>query len=318
MSKEVDLREAWQLLMGAQSLVLVSHVGPDGDTLGSTLGLARALKLAGKRVRLLVDDILPAVYQFLPGLEAYEQPKAGEKIPCDLTVVVDASSKDRMGEAEKCLSAPILNIDHHVSNTRYADYLLLDEKAAATGEIMYLMLEANRVPVDQELATDLYTAIVTDCGYFKYANTTPRCLRVAADLLERGVRPDEISDQLELKARNSVELLAKVLPSLHFYAGGRIATLEVPFALYDKTISTESFIYHPRYIAGVDVAVLFKQVEPKSTRVSMRSKQVDVSKVAVAFNGGGHPKAAGCTIGLPLEEAKKALLEALEKALEAL
>ena len=128
MSKEVDLREAWQLLMGAQSLVLVSHVGPDGDTLGSTLGLARALKLAGKRVRLLVDDILPAVYQFLPGLEAYEQPKAGEKIPCDLTVVVDASSKDRMGEAEKCLSAPILNIDHHVSNTRYADYLLLDEK----------------------------------------------------------------------------------------------------------------------------------------------------------------------------------------------
>ena len=318
MSKEVGLREAWQLLMGAQSLVLVSHVGPDGDTLGSTLGLARALKLAGKRVRLLVDDILPAVYQFLPGLEAYEQPKPGEKIDCDLTVVVDASSKDRMGEAEKCLSAPILNIDHHVSNTRYADYLLLDDKAAATGEIMYLMLEESGVPVDQELATDLYTAIVTDCGYFKYANTTPRCMRVAADLLERGVRPDEISDQLELKARNSVERLAKVLPSLHFYAGGRIATLEVPFALYDKTISTESFIYHPRYIAGVDVAVLFKQVEPKSTRVSMRSKQVDVSKVAVAFNGGGHPKAAGCTIGLPLEEAKKALLEALEKALEAL
>lgn len=97
MSKEVGLREAWQLLMRAQSLVLVSHVGPDGDTLGSTLGLARALKLAGKRVRLLVDDILPAVYQFLPGLEAYEQPKPGEKIDCDLTVVVDASSKDRMG-----------------------------------------------------------------------------------------------------------------------------------------------------------------------------------------------------------------------------
>ena len=82
-----------------------------------------------------------------------------------------------MGEAEKCLSAPILNIDHHVSNTRYADYLLLDDQAAATGEIMYLMLEENGVPVDQELATDLYTAIVTDCGYFKYANTTPRCMR---------------------------------------------------------------------------------------------------------------------------------------------
>lgn len=318
MSKALDLKETWQLLMSASRLVLVSHVGPDGDTLGSTLGLARALRQAGKQVRLLVDDILPAVYQFLPGLDAYEQPKPGEKIDCDLTVVVDASSKDRMGAAEDCLSAPILNIDHHVSNTRYADYLLLDDRAAATGEIMYRMLEANRIPVDQELATDLYTAIVTDCGFFKYANTTPRCMRVAADLVALGVKPDEISDQLELKARNSVELLAKVLPSLSFYAGGKIATLEVPLSLYDKTVSTESFIYHPRYIAGVDVAVLFKQVEPRSTRVSMRSKKVDVSRVAVAFNGGGHPKAAGCTIGLPLEEAKKALLEALEKALEEL
>ena len=116
MSKALDLKETWQLLMSASRLVLVSHVGPDGDTLGSTLGLARALRQAGKQVRLLVDDILPAVYQFLPGLDAYEQPKPGEKIDCDLTVVVDASSKDRMGAAEDCLSAPILNIDHHVSN----------------------------------------------------------------------------------------------------------------------------------------------------------------------------------------------------------
>ncbi|WP_337476020.1 DHH family phosphoesterase, partial [Acidaminococcus timonensis] len=103
-----------------------------------------------------------------------------------------------------------------------------------------------------------------------------------------------------------------------FYADGKIATLEIPLELYDKNVSTESFIYHPRYIAGVDVAVLFKQVEPKATRVSMRSKQVDVSRVAVAFNGGGHPRAAGCTIGLPLAEAKKALIQALEKAMEAL
>lgn len=318
MSKEVDLKETWQLLMGARNLVLVSHVGPDGDTLGSTLGLARALKQAGKQVRLLVDDTLPAVYQFLPEMDTYEQPRAEQPIACDLVVVVDASSKDRMGEDEKCLSAPILNIDHHVSNTRYADYLLLDPHAAATGEIMYRLLTANGVPLDRELATDLYTAIVTDCGYFKYANTTPNCMRVAADLVALGVEPNEISDLLEIKARNSVELLAKVLPSLTFYADGKIATLEIPLELYDKNVSTESFIYHPRYIAGVDVAVLFKQVEPKATRVSMRSKQVDVSRVAVAFNGGGHPRAAGCTIGLPLAEAKKALIQALEKAMEAL
>mgnify|MGYP000441240830 FL=1 len=186
MSKALDLKETWQLLMSVSRLVLVSHVGPDGDTLGSTLGLARALRQAGKQVRLLVDDILPAVYQFLPGLDAYEQPKPGEKIDCDLTVVVDASSKDRMGLRKNCLSAPILNIDTMCPTPGMRIILLLDDRAAATGEIMYRMLEANGIPVDQELATDLYTAIVTDCGFFKYANTTPRCMRVAADLVAWG------------------------------------------------------------------------------------------------------------------------------------
>ena len=318
MSKDVDYKEAWALMMSARKLVLVSHIGPDGDTLGSTLGLGRALRQAGKQVQLLVDDTLPGSLKFLPGLQAYKQPKAGETMACDLTVVVDASSKDRMGAAEQCLTAPILNIDHHVSNTHYADYLLLDDHAAATGEIMYNLLRANDCPIDTEMAVCLYTAIVTDCGYFKYANTTPECMRVAADLVALGVEPNEISDLLELKSRASVELLGKGLPTLTFYKGGKIATMELPLALYDKNISTDSFIYHSRYIDGVDVAVMFKEVAENQTRVSMRSKQVDVSKVAVQFHGGGHVKAAGCTIQLPLAEAKKALVEALEQAVEEL
>lgn len=318
MSKNVDYREAWNLMQGAQKLVLVSHIGPDGDTLGSTLGLGRALQQAGKQVRLLVDDTLPGSFKFLPGLQAYQQPKEGVKLDCDLVVVVDASSRDRMGAADQCLDAPILNIDHHVSNTHYADYLLLDDKAAATGEIMVKLLRANDRSIDLDMAVCFYTAIVTDCGYFKFANTTPECMRVAADLVALGVNPNEISDLLELKSRASVELLGKVLPTLTFYAGGRIATMELPLSLYDKNVSTDSFIYHSRYIDGVDAAVMFKEVAESQTRVSMRSKHVDVSKVALQFSGGGHVKAAGCTIKLPLAEAKKALVTALEKALEEL
>lgn len=318
MSKAVDEKAAWQLMQQARKLVLVSHIGPDGDTLGSTLGLARALKKSGKDVTCMVDDTLPASYHFLPGIETYKHPAEGEKITCDLIVVVDASSEDRMGKCRDVLEkAPLLNIDHHVSNTRYADYLLLDDKAAAVGEIMVRLLQKNAVPLDLEIATCLYTAIVTDCGYFKYANTTPSCMRAAADLLSYGIHPDEISDTLEMKARNSVELLAKVLPSLTFYADGKIATLEVPHKLYDKNISTESFIYQPRYIEGVDVAVMFKEVEPNATRVSMRSKTVDVSKVALQFHGGGHAKAAGCTIMAPLGDAKMQLIKAIEAAMEA-
>lgn len=317
MSKQVDEKEAWELMQRARHIVLVSHIGPDGDTLGSTLGLYHALQHTGKEVTCLVDDTLPAAYHFLPGISAYKHPVEGEKLPCDLLVVVDASSEDRMGKCREVLEdAPVLNIDHHISNTHFADYLLLDAKAAAVGEIMVRLLQKNHVPLDEEIATCLYTAIVTDCGYFKYANTTPDCMRAAADLLACGIQPDSISDLLEMKARNSVELLAKVLPSLTFYAEGKIATLEVPHALYDKNISTESFIYQPRYIEGVDVAILFKEVEPKATRVSMRSKRVDVSQVALQFHGGGHAKAAGCTIGAPLAEAKQQLLQAVIAAME--
>ena len=312
----MDYQGAWQLMMNAGTLALVSHLGPDGDTLGSTLALGEALKRAGKKVILFVDDDIPHTFRFMPGVETYQLPKADVPVPCDLTVVVDASSKDRMGAAEDCLSAPILNIDHHISNTHYADWLLLDPKAAATGEIMYLMFQANGVELTETMALNLYTAIVTDCGFFKYANTTSRCMMAAADLLQYSIQPNEISDLLEMKSRDTIELLAKVLPSMTFYADGRISTMEIPYELYNKEISTDSFIYYPRYIDGVEAAVMFKQVEPNQTRVSMRSRNVDVSAVALSFGGGGHVRAAGCTIGAPLPEAKKRLLEVLIKAVE--
>jgi phosphoesterase RecJ-like protein len=317
MSNIVDYKGAWQMMLRADTLALVSHLGPDGDTLGSTLALGEALRNAGKNVMLFVDDDIPKSFSFMPGVEAYRVPHEEEKVACDLTVVIDASSKDRMGAAEFSLSAPILNIDHHISNTHYADTLLLDPKAAATGEIIYNLFRANKVALTDSMALNLYTAIVTDCGFFKYANTTKKCMEAAADLLQYNIQPNEVSDLLEMKSRETIELLSKVLPTMTFYAEGKISTMEIPYELYNKNIATDSFIYYPRYIDGVEAAVMFKQVEPNQTRVSMRSRHVDVSAVALKFGGGGHAKAAGCTIGAPLEEAKKRLLNELFKTLEA-
>lgn len=316
MSKNVDYQETWNLIMTASRIAIVSHIGPDGDTTGSGLALAEALRQKGKTVHLLVDDVIPPTYRFMPGADGYHQVAEGETIPTDLTVVVDASSKDRMGANEAALSSPILNIDHHISNTHYADYLLLDPKAAATGEIIYRLFKENHVPINKNMAICLYTAIVTDCGFFKYGNTTPACMMAAAELLPYGVHPDEISDILEMKSRETIELLAKVLPTLTFYEGGKISTLEIHHGLYRKEISTDSFIYYPRYIEGVEVAVVFKAVEEDETRVSMRSRSVDVSQIALSFGGGGHVKAAGCTIKAPLPEAKESLIKALSKALQ--
>lgn len=316
MSKEISLQETGALLLGAQDIVLCTHVSPDGDTLGSTLGLARFLRQQGKQVTVFCDDIISANFSFLSGIGECRRPQEGEHLQPDLLVVVDASSADRIGiVGEVVQPKQLLNIDHHISNTRFAEYLYLDAQAAAVGEIMSELFEANGWAMDSEIATCFYTAISTDCGSFRYANTTAKTMRQAAKLLEYGVRPNEISDSLDMRDRATVELLSRVLPSLSFAYEGRVAYLTVPNELYSKEAQTDSFVSYPRYIEGVDVGILFKAVEPEVTRVSLRSRTVDVAKVALSFGGGGHIRAAGCTIKAPVEQAREQLLAALGKEL---
>jgi phosphoesterase RecJ-like protein len=316
MSKELSCEDTWELLQTKKNFIIVSHIGPDGDTTGSTLALAEALRQVGKNVTVMVDDKVGSNLQFVPGVDSYVRPQAGTDYPADLLIVVDASSIDRIGIVRECVKAPILNIDHHISNTRYADYLWLNAKAAAVGQMIYELVKVMHVKMTLTMATCIYVAIVTDCGYFKYSNTTPDCMRVAADLVEFGVEPNLISDYVEMKSKAVMEMLPKVLATMQFWAENKIATIEISNAIYDEDVSTESFISYPRYIDGVEVAVMFKEVEKSVTRVSMRSRSLDVSEVALLFNGGGHQKAAGCTINKPLGEAKKLLLNQIIKEVQ--
>ena len=314
MSKEINLQETGRMLLAAENIVLCTHVSPDGDTLGSTLGLARFLRQQGKQLTVFCDDDINKSLSFIPGIEMCERPVAGSNIETDLLVVIDASSFDRVGLVSDVVKPKaVLNIDHHISNTRFADYLYLDAEAAAVGEVMCDLFADMHWAMDKEIATCFYTAMTTDCGSFRYANTTPKTMRTAAKLLEYGVQPNEISDCLDVRSRDTVELLAKVLPSLSFACNGKIAYLTITNDLYNKDAQTDSFVSYPRSIEGVDVAIMFKAVEPEVTRVSMRSKKVDVAGVALEFGGGGHLRAAGCTIYAPVEEARKQLIKALSK-----
>lgn len=316
MSKELTLQETGSMLMAAQKIVLCCHVSPDGDTLGSALGLYSYLKKQGKEITLFVDDVIGKSFSFLPGIEACQRPEEGQKLQADILCVIDASSYDRVGIVNQVVEAKaLMNIDHHISNTRFADYLYLDPKAAATGEVMCMLFDAMGWEMDQGIATDFYTAITTDCGSFRYSNTTSRTMQLAAKLLEHGVKPNEISDAMDVNTRENIELLGKVLPSLNFAFDDRVAYLSLPNELYNKDVSTDNFISYPRYLEGVDVAIFFKAVEPEVTRVSMRSSQTDVAKIALHFGGGGHVKAAGCTIYAPIEEARRQLLEEIGKVL---
>lgn len=316
MSKKINLLETGNMLLAAQKIVLCCHVSPDGDTLGSALGLARLLEQKGKEVTVFVDDDINKSLSFIPGVDKVQRPEAGVIVEADLFVVVDASSFDRVGICNEVIKAPVLlNIDHHISNTEFADYLYLDAEAAAAGEIMCDLFEAMGWEYDEAIAVDFYTAITTDCGSFRYSNTTSKTMQRAAKLLDYGVKPNEISDMLDIRSRKTTELLAKVLPSLTFDYEGKVAHITITNDLYDKETQTDSFVSYPRYTEGVEVAVMFKAVEPEVTRVSMRSSNVDVASVALNFGGGGHLRAAGCTIYAPVEEAKAQLLAAIGKAL---
>ena len=316
MSKKINLLETGNMLLAAQKIVLCCHVSPDGDTLGSALGLARLLEQKGKEVTVFVDDDINKSLSFIPGVDKVQRPEAGVIVEADLFVVVDASSFDRVGICNEVVKAPVLlNIDHHISNTEFADYLYLDAEAAAAGEIMCDLFEAMGWEYDEAIAVDFYTAITTDCGSFRYSNTTSKTMQRAAKLLDFGVKPNEISDMLDIRSRKTTELLAKVLPSLTFDYEGKVAHITITNDLYDKETQTDSFVSYPRYTEGVEVAVMFKAVEPEVTRVSMRSSNVDVASVALSFGGGGHLRAAGCTIYAPVEEAKAQLLAAIGKAL---
>ncbi len=312
MSKICSLTQVGTLLEQAQKIVLCSHVSPDGDTLGSTLGLAHLLRALGKEVIYTVDDAIPWTMQFLPGIKEYRRLKDDQPITADLLVVLDASSADRAGKVLQLVQAPhLLNIDHHKTNTKFAEYLYLDAGAAATAEIIFALAQNMKWTLSKEAAFCIFTGLYTDTGSFKYANTTARTMRIAASLLDLGVNPSIISDNIELKTRGTVTLLAKVLNTLTFLDQGKLAYIQIPHDLYDEDIDTDSFISFPRYIDGVEVAILFKAVKPDFTRVSMRAKSIDIAKVALQFGGGGHQKAAGCGLAADLETAKKLVLAAI-------
>lgn len=311
---DISLLDAVNILVKANSIIITTHINPDGDALGSILGLYYHLTKRGKVVSMLLADEIAEQYSFLGNIDKIQGlPEA--KLTADLLVVLDASDIERIGTVNAYVSAPILNIDHHISNTRYADYCYVDSNAVATGEIILDLLRLEAVKIDYELAKCLYTAIATDCGFFRYANTTPKIMRDAADLIDAGVRPEIICEALESKPVSSIITLQKTLETLELAADGRVAAVTVYCQLIDKKYNTEGLINIPRNIKGVEIAILFKVVDENNTRISFRSRSLDVSKLALSFGGGGHVKAAGCTIQGSPSVVKNNILAVCEELL---
>lgn len=311
--KEVTVVEALALLKENQSFVLTAHISPDGDSLGSMLALYEFLVRQGKQVTVVVDDTIPDVFRMLPCWGVIRTVDELSNLTPDLLIILDASSIDRIGRVAEIVQATTFNIDHHVSNQGFTDYRLLDSEAAATGELIYRLLDEARAPITREMAMNLYTAIATDCGFFRYANTRPSTMRIGADLLAYGVEPNTIAEALEQVSLDTMRLTARVLQTMAFFAEGKIALITVTRDMLEHDESTDELINYPRKVEGVEVAVMLKQKDDHLVKISMRSKQADVSRIAVHFGGGGHIRAAGCSIEGTIDEAWQQLLPVIEQ-----
>jgi phosphoesterase RecJ-like protein len=313
---EVSIAHSAKLLSEANNIILTAHIHPDGDALGSLLALNAYLSAQGKQVKMLLDDEIPRTFKFLSDWEKIEKPDSLE-IEADLLVVLDASDLERIGRVRNAVKAPILNLDHHISNLKFADYWYVDSQAAATGEIILKLLKEVDASITASMATALFTAIATDCGFFRFANTSTETLKFASELVALGAKPHIISEHLDTKPLAVIEVLPKVLETLEMVdcQGGQIAALTLrQEILTNLRDDTEGFINYPRNIEGVEIAIMFKETD-NSIRVSLRSKTVDVSKIALMFGGGGHARAAGCTVSEPLNKAKRLIIEAAKKQL---
>lgn len=315
-------KEIIKLIEKAESIAIFPHISADGDAIGSSLALGLALINAGKKVAIYIEETIPNVYEFLPGVELAAFYNEMDEV-MDVNIALDTGDVGRLASrAEAFFKAPVtINIDHHVTNTNFGQLNFVDALSASTGEIVYKLISQMKLKIDTAIAMCLYTAIVTDTGGFRYQNTTAETHRIAAELLTTGVDVGEISQRLfDNTTFEKLKLTQKSIELLELYENSKIAvvslTLEDIMSIGAKDEDCDGIVNIGRSIEGVEVSVLIKEKSSNEVRVNLRSKTfVDVSEVAAAFGGGGHKRAAGCTVSGSILDVKAMLINAVKDRL---
>jgi len=305
---------------GRGRALMLGHVHPDADVLGTLLALGLALESRGWSVTYGGPHPAPALLAFLPSVDRY-QPMQTLDGAFDVIVLTDCPNPDRtegLIDQARRAGKVIVNIDHHPDNRRYGHVNWIDSTAAATGEMVYELLRALAVPLTPAIATNLFTAVHTDTGSFRYSNVTPRTFTIAAALVAAGARPEVVSQSLyERRAPDSLHWLGEALSRVEVSDDGQLGWLALPAGVVpERVVESEELVNYPRSIATVRVACLLRERDGQ-VKVSLRGKgDVDVQRIAAQFGGGGHVNASGCTVTGPLAEAQRAVLSAVRRALD--
>jgi len=323
------MREVIEAIKKGKRFLITAHVNLEGDAIGSQLAMKELLTGMGKESFILDSDPVPEHYRFLP--KAAQVSNKFDKVdPFDAAIVLDCPTLKRAGKVTdiiKASSAPVINIDHHVSNEKFGDVNWVEPNASSAGEMVFRLFKEAKIKMTKEVALCLYIAILTDTGSFNYDNTSSATHEIAGELLGYGLDPALVSESVyERRSVKDINLLGLVLATIRVNKKGTVACLEVTKDMLDKTgadlAKSEGLINFARSIDGVKVAVLFKedQKEKNKINISFRSKGngsvIDVNKIASLFGGGGHTKASGCIVAGSLEEVKNKVLTKVEEVLK--
>lgn len=305
--------------------LITAHQNLEGDALGSEIAFYKLLKKLGKTVIMVNQDSTPQEYIWLPGTGLIKEYRRNMKLKFDVLVMLDCSHKTRCGNvADLAISdQPIINIDHHVSNTKFGDINWLLPEASSTSEMIYQLYKSMHIKIDVDAAKALYVGVLTDTGCFRYINTSPFTHQVAAKLLEFNLNVSKIYRNIYGSISFSdMSLLPKILSTLERDVSGRIIAFRIKQGLIKgKKIYfdlTENVLSFGRLIRGSEVCVLFKEQpdQIKQIRVNLRSQgKVDVNRVAQFFGGGGHKTASGCTIKGSLQAVKRKVINKIKEQL---
>lgn len=321
----MTLKEISKIILESNKIGLTFHTSPDGDAIGSTLGLLNGLREIGKDVYVISREVIPNNLSFLPLGDEIDGETTKPINETDLVIVLDCGNEDRICADLEEYKGIILNIDHHVSNDNYGKYNYVDSKASATAEIVYLLLKElnfafnSSENIYKTIGTCLYTSLVTDTGSFRHSNVRKRTHNIAGELIECGVNNSYVYNELfGNKPYDKVKFTGAALNNLQLYINNKVSFIEVPLKMLEsfgmESVDISDIINMILSIAGVEVAVIIKEVED-GVKGSLRSKNdIDVSKIAGVFGGGGHVKASGLKImNVSLEEAKNKILKEIEK-----
>jgi len=309
-----------ELLDNSREVLVVSHVNPDGDALGTQLAFAAYLSDMGKNVFMVRDSDIPGKYAFLPGVDRIRPALSFlSDFAVDTAVILECPSLERIGSARRFVreDTRIVNIDHHQDGTRLGHVNWIDINSSSVGEMVYEYFLYVGYEISTTVADQLYTAILTDTGRFRYSSTSPRTMVIAGELMRAGADPRKICDQVYYNLRPStMKLIGSVLSRIEFLQNDRFCLLSLTKEMLAETGAMESesegLVDYTLFNLGVRAGALLKEVDSQNTRVSLRSHDdINVARIAARFGGGGHFNAAGCTIPLSLDKAKEQLLMCL-------